>query len=185
MSNLDKTLKALENEQVIAYPTEGVFGVGCDPDSALALKRLLTLKQRPQEKGLILVAASYKQLATYVDESQLSLQRLEEIKQSWPGAVTWIVPADKKVLSLVTGGRDTVAVRVSDHPLVIELCNRYNKPITSTSANLSGLPACMNAKEVLEQLNCHDVTILDGETGGRNKPSEIRDAQTLKIIRQG
>jgi L-threonylcarbamoyladenylate synthase len=85
----------------------------------------------------------------------------------------------------VSGQFDTIAVRVTDHPLVQKLCLAYGKPLTSTSANLSGLPPCMTTQEVEQQLGDKLVAILQGETSGRNKPSEIRDAKTLQVLRQG
>ena len=185
MNNFEQALHALQSGEVIAYPTEGVFGVGCDPDSPEAIEKLLQLKQRPVEKGLILIAASYEQLLPYIDESQLTAEQLQQIKSTWPGPVTWVVPASSKVSKCVSGQFDTIAVRVTDHPLVQQLCNAYGKPLTSTSANLTGQPSCMTTEEVEEQLGDKLVAILRGATGGRNKPSEIRDAKTLQVLRQG
>lgn len=185
MNNFEHTLQALQSGEVIAYPTEGVFGVGCDPDNPQAIEKLLQLKQRPVEKGLILIAASYQQLLPYIDESQLTQEQLERVQSTWPGPVTWIMPASQRVSHWVSGQFDTIAVRVTDHPLVQKLCLAYGKPLTSTSANLSGLPPCMTTQEVEQQLGDKLVAILQGETGGRNKPSEIRDAKTLQILRQG
>lgn len=88
MDNFQHTLQALQQGEVIAYPTEGVFGVGCDPDNPHAIKKLLELKQRPVEKGLILIAASYEQLLPYIDESQLTDEQLATVKATWPGPVT-------------------------------------------------------------------------------------------------
>ncbi|ELO1775796.1 threonylcarbamoyl-AMP synthase [Vibrio fluvialis] len=185
MNNFEHTLQALQAGEVIAYPTEGVFGVGCDPDNPQAIEKLLQLKQRPVEKGLILIAASYQQLLPYIDESQLTQEQLERVQSTWPGPVTWIMPASQRVSHWVSGQFDTIAVRVTDHPLVQKLCLAYGKPLTSTSANLSGLPPCMTTQEVEQQLGDKLVAILQGETGGRNKPSEIRDANTLQVLRQG
>jgi L-threonylcarbamoyladenylate synthase len=185
VNNFEQALHALKSGEVIAYPTEGVFGVGCDPDSPEAIEKLLQLKQRPVEKGLILIAASYEQLLPYIDESQLTAEQLLQIKSTWPGPVTWVVPASSKVSKWVSGQFDTIAVRVTDHPLVQQLCNAYGKPLTSTSANLTGQPSCMTTEEVEEQLGDKLVAILRGATGGRNKPSEIRDAKTLQVLRQG
>ncbi len=185
MNNFDLAIAALQAEQVIAYPTEGVFGVGCDPDSPQAIKQLLKIKQRSVEKGLILIAANFEQLKPYIELSKLSVQQLERVNQSWPGPVTWVMPASSRATHWLTGQFDTIAVRVTDHPLVQQLCLAFGKPITSTSANLSGQPACITTQEVQQQLGDLNITILDGETGGRNKPSEIRDVQTLAVIRQG
>lgn len=185
MNNFEQSLAALQAGEVIAYPTEGVFGVGCDPDDINAVKKLLELKQRPVEKGLILIAASYEQLIPYIDESQLSEEQLDRVHASWPGPVTWIMPASERVTHWVSGQFDTIAVRVTDHSLVQKLCLAFGKPVTSTSANMNGLPPCMTTAEVEQQLGDKLAGILRGETGGRNKPSEIRDARTLKVLRQG
>ncbi len=185
MDNFNKALNALKNGEVIAYPTEGVFGVGCDPDNAEAIKKLLELKQRPVEKGLILIAANYEQLLPYIDESQLTQAQLDEVHQSWPGPVTWIMPCSDKVSNWVSGQFDSIAVRVTDHPLVQKMCNAFGKPLTSTSANLTGQPPCMTTEQVEQQLGDRLVAILEGKTGGRDKPSEIRDAKTSQVLRQG
>lgn len=171
--------------EVIAYPTESVFGVGCDPDNSKAVDKLLKLKQRPAEKGLILIAASYAQLAPYIDESQLTPEQLVRVKQSWPGPVTWIVPRSERVSDWVSGQHQSIAVRVTDHPLVQKMCHAFGKPITSTSANLSGQPPCTTSTEVYQQFGSDSISVLDGPTGGREKPSEIRDARTLQVLRQG
>ncbi len=174
----------LNNQHVIAYPTEAVFGVGCDPDSELAVNRLLTLKQRPVEKGLILIAASFEQLQPYIDESLLSADRRDAIFARWPGPVTFVFPAKATIPRWLTGRFDSLAVRVSDHPLVVELCQAYGKPLVSTSANLTGLPPCRTTEEVRAQFGA-DFPIVEGETGGRLNPSEILDALTGKQFRQG
>lgn len=185
MDNFEQALLALKQGEVIAYPTEGVFGVGCDPDNNEAIDKLLALKQRPVEKGLILIAANYSQLLPYIDESQLTAAQLKEVKSTWPGPVTWIMPTSDKVSSSLCGQFDSIAVRVTDHPLVQKMCHAFGKPLTSTSANLTGHPPCMTTQEVEEQLGDKLVAVLHGETGGREKPSEIRDAKTSRILRQG
>lgn len=180
--NLTQVIKALELGKVIAYPTESVFGVGCDPDNIQAIKKLLQLKQRTANKGLILIAAHYQQLLPYIDEAQLTDEQLQRVKESWPGPITWIMPASERVSSWLSGQFDSIAVRVTDHPLAKQLCHVYGKPITSTSANLSGLPPCKTGTDVEKQLGS-SVVILFGETGGRENPSSIRDARSLQLIR--
>lgn len=185
MSQTDQAVIALKQGKVIAYPTEAVFGVGCDPDNEQALQALLSVKQRESNKGLILIAANFEQLLPYVDVSELSSEQLETVFKSWPGPVTWVMPASKLVHPLVHGQFDTVAVRVTDHPLVQKLCLEFSKPITSTSANLSGMPPCINADEVISQLGEESVVVVNGAVGNRSNPSEIRDVKTLKVLRQG
>ncbi|WP_338116774.1 L-threonylcarbamoyladenylate synthase [Vibrio tubiashii] len=185
MENFNQALNALMDGEVIAYPTEGVFGVGCDPDNSEAVRKLLDLKQRPADKGLILIAASYQQLIPYIDESQLTQEQLIRVKQSWPGPVTWIMPSSERVSRWVSGQHQSIAVRVTDHPLVQKMCNAFGKPLTSTSANLSGQPPCMTSEEVYMQFGYDQIAVLEGQTGGREKPSEIRDAKSLQVLRQG
>ncbi|QXX96281.1 L-threonylcarbamoyladenylate synthase type 1 TsaC [Serratia marcescens] len=182
--NLLSIIDALHQQQVIAYPTEAVFGLGCDPDSEQAVNALLALKQRPWEKGLILIAADYAQLKPYIDDSALSEQQRATMFASWPGPVTWVLPARRETPRLLTGRFSSLAVRVSDHPLVQLLCRQYGKPLVSTSANLSGLEPCRSADEVTRQFG-EAFPVLAGEVGGRLNPSEIRDVLTGEQIRQG
>lgn len=181
---LASVIQALVQQHVVAYPTEAVFGLGCDPDSEVAVMRLLALKQRPVEKGLILIAADYQQLAPYIDDSLLSEKQKATMFATWPGPVTWVMPARPTTPSWLTGQFTSLAVRVSAHPLVRELCQAFGKPIVSTSANLSGLPPCRSAQEVLAQFG-ETFPVLPGETSGRQNPSEIRDVLTGHLIRQG
>lgn len=185
MQNFELALQALREDAVIAYPTEGVFGVGCNPDSPDTIEQLLKVKQRSKDKGLILIAANFEQLKPYIAMEQLNQEQLNRVNETWPGPVTWVMPASEQTTSWLTGQFSSIAVRVTDHPLVQQLCLAYGKPITSTSANLSGQPACMTTEEVRQQLGELGITILEGATGGRNKPSEIRDVHTLKVLRQG
>jgi len=183
-NSFDACIRTLQQSAVIAYPTEAVFGLGCDPDKEDAVMALLSLKQRPVEKGLILIAADYQQLVPYIDDSQLSHEQKERMFARWPGPVTWILPARKGAPRWLTGRFDSLAVRVSNHPDVVQLCREFGKPLVSTSANLSGLPPCRNADEVRAQFGEH-FPVLQGETGGRLNPSEIRDVLTGELIRQG
>ncbi|CNL17716.1 sua5 YciO YrdC YwlC family protein [Yersinia intermedia] len=181
---LSDVLQALQQEEVIAYPTEAVFGLGCDPDSEKAVNALLALKQRPWQKGLILIAANYEQLKPYIDDAALTDSQRETIFSVWPGPVTWVIPARPETPRWLTGSFDSLAVRVSDHPLVQQLCSQYGKPLVSTSANLSGQEPCRTTEEVRIQFGS-SLPMLAGLVGGRLNPSEIRDALTGKQFRQG
>ncbi|VYU20740.1 L-threonylcarbamoyladenylate synthase type 1 TsaC [Metakosakonia massiliensis] len=183
-NSIAAAVETLKNERVIAYPTEAVFGVGCDPDSETAVKRLLELKQRPVEKGLILIAASFDQLKPYIDDAALNEAQRQAVFSCWPGPVTFVFPAKPTTPRWLTGRFDSLAVRVTDHPLVIALCEAYGKPLVSTSANLTGLPPCRTDDEVREQFGV-DFPVVNGKTGGRQNPSEIRDALTGELFRQG
>ncbi|MGL9733782.1 MAG: L-threonylcarbamoyladenylate synthase type 1 TsaC [Symbiopectobacterium sp.] len=188
MSNVVKepvsVIQELIKQNVIAYPTEAVFGLGCDPDSEAAVMQLLALKKRPVEKGLILIAADYQQLAPYIDDSQLSTEQKAVMFSFWLGPVTWVMPARPSTPHWLTGQFSSLAVRISAHPLVREVCMAFSKPIVSTSANLTGLPPCRTAQEVLTQFG-EAFSVLHGETSGRQNPSEIRDVLTGNLIRRG
>ena len=183
-NNLLSIVNQLHEQQVIAYPTEAVFGLGCDPDSQQAVESLLQLKQRSWEKGLILIAASYEQLLPYIDDEQLTIGQKEHIFSFWPGPVTWVMPARESTPKWLTGRFNSLAVRVSDHLQVRELCLAFGKPLVSTSANLSGLEPCRTEECVYQQFG-HTFPVLSGNVGGRQNPSEIRDALTGKLFRQG
>ncbi|MBD8109151.1 L-threonylcarbamoyladenylate synthase type 1 TsaC [Erwinia persicina] len=182
--SLARCMSQLRQSAVIAYPTEAVFGLGCDPDSESAVMKLLALKRRPVEKGLILIASDYQQLLPYIADEQLSVEQKHRMFSRWPGPVTWVLPSRATTPAWLTGRFSSLAVRVSDHPDVAALCNGLGKPLVSTSANLTGLPPCRNVAEVLAQFGS-DFPVLQGETGGRLNPSEIRDVLTGELIRQG
>ena len=183
--DLSDALNALNNTGVIAYPTESVFGLGCDPDDDVAIQKILDLKQRPTHKGLILIASNIEQLQAYADFSVLNETQLNEIKKTWPGPFTWVVPAQASLSKLISGDFDSVAVRVSDHPIVQALCSQFNKPIISTSANLSGLEACATVLEVTEMFAGNDLLncIIQQPVSGLKNPSQIRLALTGERLR--
>ncbi|TQE50856.1 Sua5/YciO/YrdC/YwlC family protein, partial [Leptospira borgpetersenii] len=108
----------------------------------VAIQKILDLKQRPAHKGLILIAANIEQLKNYADFSSLNSEQLDKIKTTWPGPFTWVVPVQPSLSKLVSGDFDSIAVRVTQHPVVQTLCAAFGKPIISTSANLSGQDAC-------------------------------------------
>lgn len=182
--SINQAIDSLHRQAVIAYPTESIFGLGCDPDSESAVMQLLTLKQRPIEKGLILIADNYQQLLPYIDDTYLSQQQKETVFASWPGPVTWVFPKKSTTPYFLTGQFDSLAVRVTTHPVVKELCAKFGKPLVSTSANLTTFPPCKTAQEVYQQFG-DDFPVLAGALGGREKPSEIRDVKTGQIIRVG
>ena len=180
---LQRAVHALRAGELIAYPTEGVWGLGCDPLNAEAVFGLLALKQRPLEKGLILVAASVTQLAPYLNG--LNSQQLEKLMTTWPGPNTWLVPANAAVPYWISGGQQTVALRVSAHPLVQALCKQFGGAIVSTSANRSGKPANKTMLDVQLEFsrNKNHVILLPGSLGKEGKPSVIRDLVTGEVIR--
>ena len=176
-----QAVKVLENGGLIAYPTEGVFGIGCDPQNETALARVIAIKQRDAAKGLILVADQLEQLTAFVQP--FTAEEYKRIAPTWPGPVTWVVRAKPDVSSLLTGGRHTLAVRISDHPVVQSLCRSFGGAIVSTSANLSGQPACLSAAQTKVQLGEKIELVIDAATGEHQGASTIRDAATGERLR--
>ncbi len=166
---------------VMAYPTEAVWGLGCDPFNGDAVARVLALKRRPVAKGLILVAATFEQLDFLLFDLGGAQQRM--LKDSWPGPNTWLVPHRDRVPDWVCGQHATVGVRVSAHPLVRALCSAYGGPLVSTSANPQGLPP---ARWGFQARRYFGVTIgyLPGTVNHGAKPSVIRDLITGATLRE-
>lgn len=168
---------------VIAYPTEAVFGLGCDPQNEAGVRRILALKNRDEDKGFILIAADLNALQPYL--LPLSETLRERVLSTWPGAVTWALPAAAHTARWLRGAHDTLAVRVTAHPIAAALCRTLNSPIVSTSANLSGQAPARDARTVQQTLAHALDYILPGEVGNLSAPSEIRRAIDGKILRPG
>lgn len=161
---------------LIAYPTEAVFGVGCDPDNNQALERLLAMKQRDPNKGLILLASSFEQLIPYIDQTRLTPDMITSMQNRWPNGVTQVVPKAVNSEPLLSGQFDSIAVRVTDQPDVVALCESVGRPIVSTSANLSGLEPASTWQKLDPQLVDKLDYVIKGITLGFDKPSTIVDA---------
>ncbi len=184
--SIAEAVKIVKSGGVIAYPTEAVYGLGCDPFNEQAFNKLLELKQRPIEKGVILIASDIDQIKDLVEIEECSWT--DRVLNSWELArtaqgfpITWILPVKKIVPHWITGGRETLAVRVTNHPAVIALCDALSQPLVSTSANLTGMPSAKTAQD------CNaifpNIFVLDGETGSQDSPSQIWDALTLQRLR--
>jgi L-threonylcarbamoyladenylate synthase len=166
---------------LVAYPTEAVYGLGCDPMNIEAVARLLRLKRRPWQKGMILIAASIEQLQPYILPIAPAYQpRLDE---TWPGPNTWLVPASGACPAWIRGSHHTVAVRVSAHPLVRRLCDAFGGAIVSTSANLAGNLPARSPLRVQRELGGELDYLLHGELGGDARPTVIRDLVSEVVTR--
>ena len=175
--------KQIWQDGVVAYPTEAVWGLGCNPFSENAVLRLLELKSRPIEKGLILLAADIHQFDPFISHLD-DLQR-QRLKNTWPGPVTWLVPVNELMPKWITGKHDTVALRVTDHPVAAGLSRAFGAPIVSTSCNPDGLPPARSAFEVRKYFGDELDSITSGSVGKRKQPSEIRDLLSGEIRRPG
>lgn len=169
--------------ELLAYPTEAVFGLGCDPRNENAVKKLLDAKQRPQEKGLILLAADYSQLIPFVADAKIPQDKRFSVFSHWPGPVTLLLPAAENVPEWLRGAHDKIAVRVTAHEPARQLCRALGSAIVSTSANISGQPALLDAAAVQSTFGDKVAWVMNAETGGASKPSRILDPLTQHVIR--
>lgn len=181
---LDLAVVALRDGQVVAYPTEAVWGLGCDPWNEQAVLEILRLKQRPIEKGVILIAADIAQVEPFLEK--LTAEQRQQVIASWMDeaapATTWLVPLTKNVPKWISGEHSQVAVRVTKHQQTQALCRVFGRPIVSTSANPSGEVSAVDAAMVRRYFN-NQVFVLEGATGGATQPSVIRDVGTGMILR--
>ncbi len=181
MMRLHGAVNALRGGGVVACPTEAVWGLSCDPFSPTAVRRLLQLKSRPMSKGLILIAGAQQQLEFLLHD--LPPQQRERLHSSWPGAATWLVPHHQRVPGWIYGEHDTVAVRVSQHPVVASLCEAWGGPLVSTSANPAGAQAPRFAFQVQRYFGGALDDLLPGAVGAERRPTAIRDLATSETIR--
>jgi L-threonylcarbamoyladenylate synthase len=179
-NQISQAVVALKKGKVVAYPTEAVYGLGCDPFNQQAVTNLFHVKQRPMEKGVILVAASVEQIEEWIDLIGADWQ--QQVLGTWPGPVTWVLPLKKPMPNWITGGRNTVAIRVSNHPVVQELCQQFGGPIVSTSANVTNNPPAKSCKEVVREF-ADSLFCISAELGELSKPTQIRDAMSGEILR--
>lgn len=173
--------KILKQGGIIAYPTEAVFGLGCNPFNQTAVNKLLQLKQRDVAKGLILIASSWEQVKSLVTE--IPEKNLTAVLASWPGPHTWLFPANEKVPYWIKGEHSSVALRITAHPIAKAICAAFGGPVVSTSANVANLQPAKTAEEVLTQFPQGIDYIVPGDVGSLLNPTPIRDALTSKILR--
>ena len=161
---------------IVAYPTEGVYGLGCLPDDIAALERLVHIKQRDADKGFIVIAAETEQLEGWAENPELP-----DPDPMHP--TTWIVAPGDKVTSLLTGTHSGLAVRLTTNPTARALCYAVDSPITSTSANLSGRPVARNRHVLRRRFRELVDYIVPGNCGPSSGPSEIRDFASGRVLR--
>jgi L-threonylcarbamoyladenylate synthase len=170
----------LKHGGLIAYPTESCYGLGCDPKNYPAVRALLRLKQRPQSKGLILIAASFRQVAGYLQP--LNSAQQQTLAEAGKQAVTYLMPALTKTPHGLRGVHDTLAVRLTAFQSAAKLCKGVNLALVSTSANRSGKRAAKTYADC-QQMFGHKVWVLRGKVGKRKNPSTIRTWADGKLIR--
>lgn len=167
----EEAWKILQKGKIIAYPTEAVYGLGCDPFNQQAVEKLLTLKQRPASKGLIILISHWPQLMPLI--SPLSDELLAKVRHTWPGPVTWLFPKSPLIPSWLSGSHNTIAIRMSAHPIAQQISAQ--NPVVSTSANVSGCVPARDVQTLMLQFPQGIEAVLAGELGGANQPSAIYD----------
>ncbi len=185
-TSVAEAAKALQAGEVLAYPTEAVWGLGCDPFNEQAFSEILRLKQRPIEKGVILLAANIAQVEhLFVGLSETTKA---QIIDSWTNrgpserATTWLLPASSDIPTWIKGNHPKVAVRVTTHPLCVALCQAFGGFIVSTSANPAGLEPARSLQDSIAYFE-QDLHYLNGDLGLSQQPSRILDAVTSEVIR--
>lgn len=180
--HIKRAVETLKSGGVIAYPTEAVWGLGCDPWNRVAVERLLHLKSRAMHKGLILACGEIDQLSFLLQD--LTPEKLQILSGSWPGPNTWLVPDQSHTIpQWIKGSHETVAVRVSKHSLIKSISELFGRPIVSTSANPAGADPAMNALRIRQYFADQIDYIVPGAIGGEKQPSRIRSLDTGRVIR--
>jgi L-threonylcarbamoyladenylate synthase len=180
---LQAAATALRSGGVVAYPTEAVYGLGCDPHDRAAFERVFELKQRPPTQGVLLIAADFAQVEKYIDLARVPADALARLRATWPGPYTWIVPRAAGVPDWIAGSHAGIALRVTAHPLAAALCRAFGGALVSTSANRHGEPPARTAAAVHAAFGDELAYILDGAVGGLERPTPIRDAISGEPIR--
>ncbi len=172
--------KILRSGGIVAHACEGVWGLACDPFSRYATSRILRIKQRKSDKGLIVIGSKSGDFNAEI--SALDFNRRSEVEASWPGPETWVAPTNR-FPDWITGGRTTIAFRVPGSPQARQLCRAFGGVLVSTSANRSGFPPAMTENEVARLLAKSIDYILPGHVGKNRRPSRIRNAITGAVLR--
>ena len=182
-TDIARVADALRAGGVVAYPTEAVFGLGCDPYDRAAFDRLFALKQRPPTQGVLLIAADFAQVEPYIDRAALSDEVVERVRSTWPGPHTWIFPRAASVPAWLAGAHAGIALRVTAHEPAAALCRAFGGAVVSTSANRHGEPPARSADEVRAAFGSEIDALLDAPVGGLERPTPIRDAISGASVR--
>ena len=178
-------METLEKGGIVAYPTETFYGLGVRFDSEEAIKKLYTIKRRPEMKPMPLIIGDRKLLSLLVtginNRSSLLMDRF------WPGPLTLLLPAKKNLSEFITAGTKKVAVRIPGESFALQLAKSADRPITSTSANPSGMPPAQNARTVLRYFQSKIDLVIDGGPAPGRLPSTLIEVtgDEVKILREG
>jgi L-threonylcarbamoyladenylate synthase len=183
LDRLEAAAALLRAGGVLAYPTEAVYGLGCDPHDRAAFEKIFALKQRPATQGVLLIAADFAQVERYIDFAKVPDAVLDQVRASWPGPHTWIFPRSAAVPAWVAGAHAGIALRVTAHAPAAALCRAFGGALVSTSANPHGAPPAKSAQTVRDYFGDALDGVLDAPLGTQDRPTTIRDALSGAIIR--
>jgi L-threonylcarbamoyladenylate synthase len=179
--SIAQAAQTIKQGGVIAYPTEYCYGLGCDPSNEAAVDRILKIKHRQRDKGLIVIAATQEVVSSFVELETSPFYA--DIGASWPGPNTWLLPAHDHVGDWLTGRFSTLAVRIPDHAWCLQLCDQLQGGLVSTSANRQGEPELLNYADVVTEFEAEVDLIIDQPVGGRERASIIRDGASGEQLR--
>lgn len=180
---VEQAVAALRGGGLVAYPTEAVYGLGCDPRDRDACARLFALKQRPATQGVLLIGADLDQVMAYADLAAVPADAMARAQATWPGPYTWVFPAGPAAPAWIRGAHAGIALRVTAHPIAAHLCRRFGAALVSTSANRHGQAPARSAAEVRAAFGTALQAIVDGPLGGRDQPTDIRDVLSGALVR--
>ena len=176
-----RAIAALRAGGVVAYPTESVYGIGCDPRNRAAVARVFEIKHRPAHKRCILIAAHPRHLEPFVDADAPGFP--EYAARYWPGPVTLVAPARDGAPAWLVGADGTVAVRVTSHPVAHALCAGFGGALVSTSANRAGRPPVRDALRARAVFGTGIDGYVTGRVGGLDAPTRIIDTRDGRTVR--
>ncbi len=186
-SDFKYAIQSLRQGGIVAYPTETFYGLAVDPKNDQALASLYALKKRADQKPISLIVPDLVELQLLTSSSSRTYESL--IDSFWPGPLTLIFPAKNTLSRVLTGGGETIAVRISSNPVAMELCTRWGGAITATSANISGEIPLISATEVKVLLGDKIACVLDGGVAAGGLGSTIvhcsEAEKKCQIIREG
>ena len=183
LAAIDHAGQQLREGGVLAYPTEAVFGLGCDPRNEAALARIFELKHRPVGMGVLLIASDFAQVEPYIDLEAVPRSMLDEAWTTWPGPCTWVFPRAATAPDWIAGAHAGIALRVTAHEPAVALCRAFGGALVSTSANVHGQPPARSVSELEQAFGAGLDGILDAPLGSLDHPTSIRDVLTGAIIR--
>ncbi len=184
---IKKACRNLKAGELIAYPTEAVFGLGCDALNTRALKKLRAIKNRTRHKGFIVICSSVEQLKKSFPNINLTKQQWGQLTQKQNHPTTWLLPIEHNVKQsrnrYLIGNNITLAVRITEHPVAKALCESFDGPIVSSSANKAGARPAKKLIQVRKNFRNKIKNYVTGALGDSFEPSQIIDIKTGKVIR--